>query len=141
MDNATPEMFFFPDAPDTDPVRDDSAINDTEYVLRSAYQYTTLNNIRIYIPAGFRTDELSAPQATWSFIGLPPDGYYRACGVVHDFLYANLGKIPGAFVTLSRKACDDILLEILTRLQVPYLKRQAAYLAVRLFGMSHWKGN
>lgn len=134
-------MIIFPDAPDTDPFKDDNADNDTEYRLRSAYEYTTLAGIVIIIPEGFKTDGVSAPQGTWSFIGMPPDGYYRAAGVVHDYLYDLLGKLPNSGgLILSRKECDDILLEILTRCKVPWLKRKAAYLAVRLFGQQHWKG-
>ncbi len=133
-------MISFPDAPDTDPFKDDNADNDTEYKLRSAYQYRTLAGQVIVLPAGFETDGVSAPQVTWSFIGLPPDGYYRAAGVVHDYLYTLLGKISNRTLAYSRKECDNILLEILTRLDVPWLKRKAAYLAVRLFGATHWKG-
>lgn len=136
-------MIIFPDAPDTDPFKDDNADNDTEYRLRSAYEYTTLAGIVIIIPEGFKTDGVSAPQGTWSFIGMPPDGYYRAAGVVHDFLYTNGGVISEGkgFPIFTREQSDDILLEILTRLDVPWLKRKAAYLAVRLFGQQHWKGN
>lgn len=134
------DMIKFPDAPDTDPFKDDSADNDTRYRLRSAYQYTTIAKIVITIPEGFETDGVSAPQGTWSFIGMPPDGYYRAAGVVHDFLYTLNGNLPGLTPAYTRKDCDSILLEILTRLSVPWWKRRAAYLAVRLFGSSHWKG-
>ena len=133
-----PDTIKFPDAPDTDPYRDTDALNDTEYKLRSNYQYTTLANVVILVPEGFRTDEVSAPQATWSFVGMPPDGFDRAAGVVHDYLYSLNGKLPNT--TYTRKQCDDILIEILTRLNVPWLKRQAVYLAVRLFGNSHWNG-
>lgn len=130
------DTILFPDAPDTDPYLDTDALNDTEYRLRSNYQYTTLANVVILVPNGFRTDEVSAPQATWSFIGMPPDGYYRAAGVVHDYIYSTNG-LNGMF---TRKACDDILVEILGRLGCPWIKQKAVYLAVRLFGGSHWKG-
>lgn len=129
---------IFPDAPDTDPYKDDDALNDTEYYLRSNYQYTTLAGIIITVPAGFRTDEVSAPQSTWSVVGIPPDGYYRAAGVVHDYIYSLCGAVPGLVPLLTRKACDGILLEILTRLDMPWLKRRLAYLAVRAFGGQHW---
>lgn len=133
----TIDPILFPDAPDTDPYKDDDALNDTEYSLRQPYQYKTLAGLIINIPQGFRTDEVSAPQATWSFVGLPPDGYYRAGGIVHDYIYS----LNGAVCTpeLTRLECDKILLEIMTRLDVPWLKRQLAYKAVRLFGGSHWK--
>lgn len=139
MDIDPNKIIKFPDQPDTDPYKDDDALDDTEYYLRSAYQYTTLAGLIITVPAGFRTDGVSAPQATWSFIGVLPDGYDRAAGIVHDNIYSLQGKLPT--VTLMRKQCDDILLEILTRLNMPWMKRKAVYLAVRLFGATHWKGN
>ena len=128
------DTILFRDAPDTDPYRDTDALNDTEYRLRSNYQYTTLANVVILVPEGFKTDEVSAPQATWSFIGMPPDGYYRAAGVVHDYLYGTNG-LNGMF---TRCGCDDILIEILGRLGCPWIKRKSVYLAVRLFGGSHF---
>lgn len=135
------KIISFDDQPDTDPYKDDDALNDTEYYLRSAYQYKTLAGQIITVPAGFRTDEVSAPQASWSFVGMPPDGYYRAAGVVHDYLYGLNGKIPNRTIAYTRQECDEILVEILSRLNVPWLKRKAVYCAVRLFGGSHWKGN
>lgn len=130
---------IFPDAPDTDPFKDDNADNDTEYKLRSPFYYKTLAGWPIIVPQGFETDGVSAPQVTWSFVGMPPDGYYRAAGVVHDYLYSVNGAVPGLKTPFTRQQCDDILLEIMTRLDVPWIKRKAAYLAVRLFGGSHWK--
>ncbi len=133
------KTIYFDDAPDTDPYKADDAENDTEYYLRSNYRYKTLVGQNITVPAGFRTDEVSAPQATWAIVGMPPDGYYRAAGVVHDYLYSLNGKVPGIATVLSRKQCDGVLLEILTRLKTPWWKRRVAYLAVRLFGGGHWK--
>lgn len=133
-------VIVFPDAADTAPFKDDNADNDTEYRLRSPFHYSTLNGIGITVPQGYETDGMSAPQISWSLIGLPPDGYYRDAGIVHDYLYSLNGKLLNG-ITYDRKGCDDILLEILTRLDVPWLKRKAAYLAVRLFGATHWKGN
>jgi hypothetical protein len=123
------EMIFFPDQPDFDP------ISDTIYDLRMAYSYTTLSGVVIYVPQGFHSDGLSAPRATWTIIGMPPDGLYRAAACIHDFLYAT----GGGEQNFTRKQSDDILLEIMTRLGISYFQRKSAYLAVRLFGGSHWK--
>jgi hypothetical protein len=129
-------LIVFPDQPDTDPYEDDTALNNTMYVLRSDFLYTTLANFNIVVPAGFKTDEMSIPESQWSIFGICPDGYYRAAGVVHDFLYDTAGD-SGVY---TRSACDGILLEILTRSGMGWFKRKAVYLAVRLFGGSHWKG-
>lgn len=130
------KTIVFPEPPDTAPFKDDNQLNDTLYYLRSNYQYTTLAGKLIALPADFHTDELSAPQAAWSIVGMPPDGYYRAAAVVHDYLYGTNG-LNGFF---TRQQCDAILVEILGRLGCPWVKQKAVYLAVRLFGGSHFIG-
>lgn len=124
-------MIFFPDEPDADP------IDQVLYKLRRAYSYTTLAGVRIDIPENFKTDLLSAPRSTWTILGLPPDGLYRCAAVVHDWLYENQGDL-GKGVEFTRKQCDDILLEIMTRVKISWFQRQATYAAVRLFGGTHW---
>lgn len=133
------KVIKFPEPPDTAPFKDDQQLNDTMYYLRSAYQYTTVAGFQINVPADFHTDELSAPAATWSFIGMPPDGYYRAAAVVHDYLYGTQGlfKIKSKTV-FTRQQCDAILVDILRQLGCPWLKQKAVYLAVRIGGGSHW---
>ena len=127
-------MITYPDQPDTDPIKDDTSLNDTLYVLRSAYTYVTLSNQTIIIPEGFRTDEVSIPPAAWTILSMSPDGYYRAAGVVHDYLYATSGE-SGKY---KRKDCDKILREIMKREDVSWFQRNACYLAVRVFGGKHW---
>jgi hypothetical protein len=130
------KVIAFPEPPDVAPFKDDQALNDTLYYSRSAYQYRTRAGILIVIPADFHTDLLSAPQVSWSALGMPPDGYYRSAAYVHDYLYGTNG-LNGVF---TRQQCDLILVEILGQLGCPWLKQKAVYLAVRLFGGSHWKG-
>lgn len=138
------DTIFFPDEPDADPV------DDVFYKLRSPFSYTTLAALLIYVPEGFRTDLLSAPRFMWTLIGLPPDGLYRSAAVIHDFLYGNNGAVYGADVSVfpkivfTRKQCDQILLEIMTRVKgddgkgINWIQRRLTYLAVRLFGGTHW---
>lgn len=130
------ETILFPDQPDADP------IDDVLYVLRSPFSYTSLAGRIIHVPEGFKTDLLSAPRITWSVIGLSPDGLYRAAAVIHDFLYTNQGAYAG--ITYTRKQCDQLLLEIMSRVKgddgkgIPAIQRKLAYFAVRLFGGTHW---
>lgn len=127
------DPIFFEDAPDADP------IDDIRYRLRRAYVYNTLSGVRVFIPVDFKTDLLSAPRVMWTLTGLSPDGLYRSAAVVHDYLYSLQGALPDLPAPYSRKDCDDILLEIMTRVKIPWLQRKAAYAAVRLFGSTHWK--
>lgn len=138
------DPIIFPDEPDADPV------DDIFYKLRSAYIYVTQAGVKIVVPEGFRTDLLSAPRLTWTILGLPPDGLYRCAAVVHDWLYDNQGKIklPSLLTkTFTRKECDQILLEAMTRIKgddgkgINYIQRIMTYQAVRLFGGTHWHRN
>lgn len=128
-------MITFPEQPDTEPFKDDDAENDTLYTLRQPYTYVTLAKEPIIIPAGFKTDEVSIPSFMWTILRMAPDGYYRAAGVVHDYLYSTGGEND----VWTRKECDKILLEILLLQDVAWFRRRALYLAVRLFGHTHWK--
>lgn len=133
------KVIFFDDPPDFSPFKDNQQLTDTLYYLRAAHQYKANSGLVITVPADFHTDLLSAPQISWSILGMPPCGFWAWAAIVHDYLYGLQGKLPS--VSLTRLQCDDTLLEILTRLNVPWIKRKSAYLAVRLFGGSHWKGN
>lgn len=126
------DAIYFPDEPDADP------ITDTLYKLRRAYVYTTLAGVRIFVPLGFQTDLLSAPRFMWTITGLSPDGLYRVAAVIHDYLYSLQGALPGLPAAYTREQCDDILLEIMTRINIPWAQRKAAFYAVRLFGGTHW---
>jgi hypothetical protein len=130
------KVIVFPEPPDVAPFKDDNQLNDTLYYSRSAYQYTTKAGYLITIPADFHTDLLSAPQISWTMLGMPPDGFYRPAAYVHDYLYGTNG-LNGTF---TRAECDAILVEILGRVGCPQIKQKAVWLAVRLFGGSHWIG-
>lgn len=82
------------------------------------------------IPTGFITDGGSIPRFFWRYIGHPFEGEYIKVYVEHDHDYA-VGKI-------SRKEADDKLLAGLKANGMGYAKRYAIYLAVRLFGASHY---
>ncbi len=129
-------MIKFPDQPEVEPFKDDSQIDDTIYIQQDDYSYTTFSGKTIIIPKGERTDGGSIPRLAQTLIGLTPDGYERAGWDIHDHLYTTNGE-NGRFTRLD---ADKILLEILTRLGVPWFQRRSVYLAVRLCGGSHWKG-
>lgn len=130
-------MIKFPDEPDVEP------ITVSKYKLRAAYEYVTLDNVRILVPENFETDLLSAPRFVWTLLALPPDGLYRNAAVVHDWLYTNQGYVDS--IRFTRAECDGILLEVMRRMygvdgkRISWIQRNLAYLAVRLFGGTHWK--
>ena len=84
--------------------------------------------LTIRVPAGFKTDLASIPQALWNV--LPPVGRYDRAAVVHDFLYRNNG--------VTRKQADDVLLEAMEVLGVRATQRWVIYAGVRLGGWKPW---
>jgi hypothetical protein len=85
----------------------------------------------ITVPHGFVTDFASVPRAFWHVI--PPWGKYSLAAVVHDYLYFT-GEV-------SRKAADQVFLEQMRLLGVPWWKRRLMYYAVRWFGGAAWENN
>ena len=89
-----------------------------------------LNLIRV--PRGMITDGASVPRFAWWF--LPPlAGSHMPAALVHDAGYA-----AGIH---RRRTCDKAFKEAMGVLSTPWLQRNAAYLAVRLFGWWAWRGN
>ena len=82
----------------------------------------------ITVPAGFVTDFASIPQMFWSV--LPPWGKYGKAAVVHDYLYQT--------ALCPRDECDEVFLEAMEVLGVPYITRKTMYYAVRMFGQIAW---
>lgn len=86
----------------------------------------------VYVPAGYLTDGASVPRIFWSLI--PPWGIYGQAAVVHDIVCEYLSvTVDGAPRAIARKCCDDILLEAMTVLGVPFVKRHAIHKAVSLY--------
>lgn len=86
----------------------------------------------VYVPAGYLTDGASVPRAFWSMI--PPWGSYGQAAVAHDIVCEYLSiTVDGQPVRVTRRQCDEILLEAMTVLGVPIMLRQAIYAGVSLY--------
>lgn len=137
----SPEAFAFPCQPDIIPVV--SADIPHEYRLRSRYtvpkRYSALP-FDLTIPLGFFTDGASAPQYTWSLIGITPDGLWRAAAITHDWLYGVGGNVfaGGVWFKLSRKDCDKVLKRLMLESGCSRFQTWETYMAVRLFGGGHF---
>ena len=138
-----PETFAFPAQPDVVPVIEPNIPHD--YQMRSRYfvsrKYSGLP-IDITIPIGFYTDLASAPQFTWSLIGVTPDGLWRAAAITHDWLYNCGGRVyvlNVGWFNFSRKDCDKVLRSLMLASGCSRFKTWETYYAVRLFGSAHFK--
>ena len=93
----------------------------------------------VNIPEDFETDFASVPRGLWNLF--PPDGKYSQAAVLHDFLYCKKGRIKSIIGNpVSRKTCDEIFLEAMQVLGVPWLSRHIIFLAVRACGWLPWRG-
>ena len=76
------------------------------------------------VPAGFITDGASVPQAFWSI--LPPYKRTKKAAVLHDYL-TKIAKNKA-----ERLAADKIFKRLLGEAGIGPIRRQLAYMAVRL---------
>ena len=107
-------------------------INNRQWELIDEFSYYTNlfdKSTTIIVPKGFITDFASVPRFLWSIF--PPWDKYGKAAVLHDYLYS--------YQIFERKICDRIFYEAMTVLGVPWWKRKVMYLAVRVFGESHYK--
>ncbi|WP_291981945.1 DUF1353 domain-containing protein [Luteitalea sp.] len=91
----------------------------------------------VVVPKHATSDFNSVPRVLWSVF---PPWHYPEAGVVHDFLYRNGGRSPGGDVIYTRAEADEIHRRILQVTGAPWLLRQLAHRALRLFGGGAWKG-
>ena len=83
------------------------------------------------IPEGLETDLASIPRIIQSLI--PLVGNHLQAAIVHDMCYRNK-------VGVSKKDADDMFLDSMRELGVPWWKRTIMYQAVNVFGSSSFKG-
>jgi hypothetical protein len=88
--------------------------------------------LRIVVPIGFETDFASIPRLFWGLIN--PSGQHSKAAVIHDYMY-KMHDSP------LREICDAVLLEMMTRLHTPFIRKWAIYTAVRCFGWLYFNKN
>lgn len=80
------------------------------------------------VPAGFLTDFASVPRIPFVYAAVGDCAHEAA--TLHDWLYT--------FSDLKRSAADAVLKEAMVVSGVTPFRCVAIYIAVRLFGASHW---
>ena len=109
--------------------------------LEGAYTYHD-GLTAITVPAGFEFDLSSVPRPFWPLIA--PFELSIVAPLVHDFLYRHGGRPPAGSLepprTYERAEADRMFRAIMEAENVPSWRRVLAYLAVRAFGRSAWRG-
>ena len=95
-------------------------------------EYDTNPSFKCVVPAGFITDGASVPRIFWS-ICPPMSGSFGEAAVVHDFLYSALGP------EVTKEFADDVLIQIGRWDGANILECMLVFLAVHIFGFSHFK--
>ena len=112
-------------------------VGDREWELVAPLEYHVGNENSsevIIIPASFKTDLASTPRFIQAL--LPQNERYAIAAALHDFLYKRKGRLENKIYT--RKESDLIFIEAMKVLNVPWLKRQLMFQAVRIFGRFYW---
>ena len=99
--------------------------------------------VTLTVWAGFRFDLASIPRAFWHRVA--PMELSIEAALLHDALYAHGGLLPPTCVQpvqviFRRVDADKLFLRMMRAYSVGAVRRNAAYLAVRVFGGPHWKG-
>ena len=96
-----------------------------EKLKKEDNKWMLFNNLMFYsndvglinVPAGFKTDLTSTPEAVWEW--LPPDGPYMAAAIIHDYLYSKQSAL-----SITREEADDVFKEAMKSLDVDSNKRK-----------------
>lgn len=100
-------------------------------VVSPLIYHSDINNIKITVPVMFYTDLATIPRFIYPILD-KADKIIVAASVVHDYLYVS-GE-------LERKIADKILKEAMLISDSNEIIANLAYLSVRIFGKSKYKG-
>ncbi len=87
------------------------------------------------IPKGFKTDLASIPKFMWWFIA-PTDWGILVPAILHDWLYTD--RLYREKKYKQREIADKLFREKMKDFGLGIIRRNLAYLAVRLFGWVAW---
>jgi len=119
-------------------------INDSiEGSLRLEKDYIfKIDGLTFVIDKGFIYDGTSVPSFAWSLFKFERRGVHDPAGIVHDYLYRNgfLKTMAGSEAFFTRKQADLLFKDMLDYLGIKSWLSKLAYVGVRWFGKSSWKG-
>lgn len=118
---------------------------ETDAVLAEPWRINHVGGFSFTVPAGITTDGASIPRWLWRVCGHPLQAPRVYAAVLHDWLYS--GVDPEIFVDgavpsdLTRKDADLCYYFMLRHFGVKAWIAAVEYLALRLFGASHYKSS
>lgn len=113
-------------------------VGDVDWDLREDLRYTSLAGREYLVPARSGTDGASVPRV-FSWL-IPRSGRYLPAAVMHDYAYRR--RVPNG--DFEYREADQVLLEGMRRLGVPFVQRWTIFSAVRWSclarGYRGWRG-
>lgn len=104
-----------------------------DYTYKTCKPITyTIEDSDLTIPESYETDLASIPRLFWN-ISSPARSEFMSAAILHDFLYS-------CHDSLTRKEVDDVFYNLLVDNGVGKTEALVFYMAVRLFGGSHFNG-
>ncbi len=92
--------------------------------------------IKINIQSGFTWNGASIPRLFWGLFYSPNHWKLEVPALIHDYLYSKF-----SINKINRKESDEIFYQLLIEYNVPKIKAFIMYMAVRIFGASHFVQN
>ena len=114
---------------------------ETDAVLMEDWHVDDVNGFRFVVPAGTTTDGASIPRFLWRVCGHPLQAPRVYAAMLHDWLYAGVDpEAPSCSrpSDITRKEADLCYYSLLRHFGVSAWKAMIEYLALRLFGGSHY---
>jgi Protein of unknown function (DUF1353) len=97
-----------------------------------AHRFRAVTSLGVIdVPSGFITDLASTPRFLWA--AFSPSDEFLPAAIPHDWLYSPFNR------AITRKQADDIMLELMHHLGIPWPRRHAIHSALRLFGRAGWE--
>jgi hypothetical protein len=120
--------------PDEIRLRDAGLKNGVRWFALEHYYRVITSKGMFTIPTGFQTDGASIPKAFHGLLG--PHGSWFPAAIFHDWAYS---KCSDHRIPRDRKLADDLFLELMFNLGVPWWTRHTIHSAVRMFGGRSYK--
>ena len=115
-----------------------TTIRGGKWKMEEELDYVANDGTFIRVPRGFVHDLASIPRPLNLLFRV--NGDHREAAILHDYAYANLGKVS-SLKPLTRQECDLLFLEAMHSMLVNRATASSMYYAVRWFGWFAWNAH
>lgn len=102
------------------------------FKLLADFAFISKKHGRIVARKGFESTGISSPRIIWPLVG--PTSRAFKISLIHDVLFSKNSEY-----NLTRKESNDVMMEGMIALGIPWWERQAIDKALRMFSWMFWK--